>query len=52
MDVVIGFIGSPYSANESAGVVVMHVDVLSGSLQIELIISLLTKDVSNHYTGK
>ena len=50
MDVVIGFIGSPYSANESAGVVIMQVGVLSGSLQIELIISLSTEDVTT--TGK
>ena len=46
MNAVIGFLGSPYSANESAGVLTVRVGVISGSLQTNVVLNLSTIDVT------
>ena len=43
---MIGFLGSPYSTNESAGVLTVQVGVISGSLQTDVILNLSTIDVT------
>ena len=46
LNVVIGFLGSPYSTNESAGVLTVQVGVISGSLQTDVVFSLSTIDAT------
>ena len=46
MNAVIGFLGSPYSANESAEVLMVQVGVISGSLQTDIVLNLSTTDVT------
>ena len=45
-NVVIGFLGSPYSANESAGVLIVQVGIISGSLQTDIVLNLSTTDAT------
>ena len=46
MNVVIGFLGSPYSVNESAGELNVQVGVISGSLQTNIVLNLSTTDIT------
>ena len=43
---MIGFLGSPYSTNESAGLLTVQVGVISGSLQTDVILNLSTIDIT------
>ena len=45
-NVVIGFVGAPYSANESNGVLFVEVGVLSGTLQVEVVVNISTRDIT------
>ena len=45
-NVVIGFLGSPYSTNESAGILIVQVGIISGSLQTDIILNLSTTDAT------
>ena len=44
--VIIGFIGAPYSANESDGVLFVEVGVLSGTLHVEVVVNISTRDIT------
>ena len=46
LNVVIGFLGSPYSVNESVGVLAVQVGVISGSLQRDVVLNLSTTDAT------
>ena len=46
MNAVIGFLGSPYYANERAEVLTVRVGVISGSLQTDVVLNLSTTDVT------
>ena len=46
MNAVIGFMDSPYSTNESVGVLTVQVGVISGSLQTDIVLHLSTMDVT------
>ena len=46
LNAVIGFLGSPYSTNESAGELAVQVGVISGSLQTDVVLNLSTIDVT------
>lgn len=45
-NVIIGFIGAPYSANESDGVLFVEVGVLSGTLHVEVVVNISTTDIT------
>ena len=46
LDVIIGFIDSPYSVSENDGNVVLQVGLIEGSLQGQVVVSLSTSDLS------
>ena len=44
--IVIGFIGAPYSTNESDRVLSVQVGVLSGILETETVVTISTRDLT------